>query len=239
MCRLAISTSATDMARAGRGDDQGVAIVITMIATLIVSAIAAALVLATSTESLIAGNFRAALEVQYAADSAAELAIADLVPLADWNPLIAGSIAPMFADGPPSGVRTLADATTIDLSDVVSLANCAKLTPCSAADLQRVTAERPWGVNNPVWRLWSYGPLAASSRAYVVVLVADDPAETDGDPFTDGRVEDDNPGAGVLLVRAEAFGLRGARKGVGLTLARVTLESGAVQTRVMSWHRLP
>ena len=238
MYRPAISSSVTEK-------DAGVAIVITLIATLIVSAIAAALVLATSTESVIAGNFRAALEARYAADAAAERAVAALMPLVDWDPLLAGSIAPMFADGPPSGERTLADATTIDLSEVVSLANCARLTPCSSADLQRVTAERPWGVNNPVWELWSYGPLSsavdgvAASLPYVVVLVADDPAETDGDPLVDGRAEDDNPGAGVLLIRAEAFGLRGAHTGVGLTLARVTLGSEAVQTRVVAWHRLP
>lgn len=54
----------------------------------------------------------------------------------------------------------------------------------------------------------------AGPSLYVVALVADDPGETDADPWQDGAGTETaiNPGAGVLLIRAEAFGRRGAHR---------------------------
>src|SRR4029077_16732021 len=54
---------------------------------------------------------------------------------------------------------------------------------------------------------------------YAVVMVADDPSENDGNPLQDG-VSQTNPGMGVIAMRAEAFGPRGAHKIVELTVAR-------------------
>jgi hypothetical protein len=74
--------------------------------------------------------------------------------------------------------------------------------------------------------LFAYGPLAALAPGaelppleYVVVLVADDPAENDNDPLHDGRTEA-NPGTGLLLLRAEAFGPDAAHSAVEATVAR-------------------
>jgi hypothetical protein len=69
--------------------------------------------------------------------------------------------------------------------------------------------------------------------------VADDPAETDGDPLVDGS--SGNPGAGVLVLRAEAFGPGGSRAAVELTLARLDASELAADprllgTRVVSWR---
>jgi hypothetical protein len=50
-----------------------------------------------------------------------------------------------------------------------------------------------------------------ASDAYVVAWVADDPDETDGDPSRDSN--------GVILVRAEAFGTRGAWRAIEATLS--------------------
>jgi hypothetical protein len=58
-----------------------------------------------------------------------------------------------------------------------------------------------------------------NSPFYVVVMVADDPSENDGNPLQDG-VADTNPGRGVIGMRAEAFGPFGAHKAVELTIAR-------------------
>ena len=62
------------------------------------------------------------------------------------------------------------------------------------------TAERPWGTNNPRWRLYAYGPVhdflptgTINSPFYVVVWVADDPSETDANPALDGS-DASNPG---------------------------------------------
>jgi hypothetical protein len=77
-----------------------------------------------------------------------------------------------------------------------------------------------------------------NSAYYVMVMVADDPSETDNNPLADGVTQctggEDwtnytpgnpatapcNPGTGVISLRAEAFGPRGAHKVIELTVAR-------------------
>ena len=53
--------------------------------------------------------------------------------------------------------------------------------------------ERPWLVNNPRWQLFAYGNVGdllptgtINSPFYVVVLIGDDPSETDDNPLVDG-----------------------------------------------------
>ena len=60
--------------------------------------------------------------------------------------------------------------------------------PAHASDLIADTSQRPWGANNPVWRLFAYGPISillpapdVNSAYYIVVMVADDPSENDND----------------------------------------------------------
>jgi hypothetical protein len=65
-----------------------------------------------------------------------------------------------------------------------------------------------------------------NSLFYTVVLVADDWSENDNDPSRDGGAPaagSSNPGAGVLALRAQAFGPRGAHKTIDLTIARVDI----------------
>jgi hypothetical protein len=143
-----------------------------------------------------------------------------------------GSVRSPFIDGDPGGTRTLPDGTEINLSHVLNLANCEKITDCSEADMDTSTASRPWGTDNPRWQLYSYGPLhdlvptgSVNSQFYAVVLVADDPSENDHDPTADGvtvdpEAADFNPGSGVLALRAEAFGPRGTQKVIEMTVAR-------------------
>ena len=113
--------------------------------------------------------------------------------------------------------------------------DCGKADGCSDADLNAWTDERPWGMNNPRWKLYAYGNLqdmmptaTINSPYYVMLLVGDDPSENDDDPTKDGASAA-NPGAGVLALRAEAFGPRGAQKVIEATIARTdttTLERG-------------
>ncbi len=59
------------------------------------------------------------------------------------------------------------------------------------AQMDAVTADRPWGMNNPRWQTFGSGwlrdiaPLADAPHVYVVVWIGDDPLETDGDPLRD------------------------------------------------------
>lgn len=216
------------------------AIILALMATLLMSALGAALVLTTSSEALIAANFRNAQEGVYAADAALERAMDDLASIPEWNPILDGSTQSAFVDGPPSGVRTLADGSLLDLGQTVNMMNCRKATPCSASNLTTMTAERPWGANNPVWLLFAYGPLssllpahAIDSAYYVIVMVADDPSENDNDPLHDGHTET-NPGTGVLALRAEAFGPRGTHQVVEMTVARSSGDQAGF--RVLSWR---
>jgi hypothetical protein len=227
-----------------RSDERGAALLVAILAMVMLAAVGGALILATSTDGLIAGSFQAAAAAQYAAEAAAERAVLDLTRASDWDGVLSGASPAPYADGLPVGTRSLPDGTSLDLGQVVSVATCGKLTTCSLTDAQRVTLERPWGVNNPIWRVWAFGPVRmvtdglVEQPEYVVVLVADDPSEIDGNPSTDGRVEEGSPGAGVLLLRVEAFGLRGVRRAVALTVARTPIEGQfpPFPLRVVAWH---
>jgi type IV pilus assembly PilX-like protein len=218
-----------------RASEQGAALVLVVLAMVLMTAIGIVLVLTTSAETRIAANFRGSEQALYAADAGAERAIDDLRAVADWNTILAGGVMSSFVDGPPSGTRTLDDGSTIDIEQVVNLARCQKTTSCSDNDMNVVTEDRPWGANNPRWTPYAYGHLrnllaagAVDSPYYVVVMVGDDPGETDNDPSKDSAP--DRPGGGVVAVRSEAFGPAGAHRVVELTVG--------YGGRVASWREV-
>ena len=217
--------------------ENGIALIVAMMAMLLMTALGVALVLTTSSETMIAGNFRNGQEALYAADAVVERAMDDILTVPDWNKLLDGSTQSAFVDGPPSGTRNLPDGSTIDLAQVLNLANCEHVATCTAAEMDAFSGIRPWTQNNPRWQLYAYGKLAdmlpasdtINSAYYVMVMVADDPSDNDNDPFHDGVVPCAyptivppacNPGTGVIAMRAEAFGPRGAHKVIEVTLAR-------------------
>ena len=217
--------------------EQGVALVMALMATTLLLTLGGALILLSSSETVIAANFRSAHEARYAADAAIERAVADLRREPDLTLILSGGLLSSFVDGPPSGTRSLIDGSTIDLGQVTNLANCNKPSACSAAELTATTVERPWGVNNPLWALYAYGPLtnmldpgSARSPFYIVVLVGDDPSENDGDPTLDGFTAGvPNPGKGIVRVRAEAFGPRSAH-----SVVEAVVEQSSTELRVLS-----
>jgi hypothetical protein len=211
---------------AGRGE-RGVALVITIMALLLMSALGAALVLTSTSETIIAAHFRDQIAGRYAADSVISRAIDDLAGLGDWSLVMDGSVRSAWVDGPPSGLRTLSDGSTLDLAQAVNLANCQKSSPCSPAELAAVTADRPWGANNPRWTPYAYGPLRdlrASSGTidspYYVLLMAGN-----------------GPVAPLLALRAEAFGPRGAHAVVELT-AGYNDDPGQGAVNILSWREV-
>jgi hypothetical protein len=225
-------------------DEHGVALLIAMAILVLISALSSALVLWTMTEAQIAKGFGSGVEGRYAAGAAAERALIDLGAFSDWTAVLDGSSRSAFSDGAPSGSRRLPDNSTIDLDVVRNWANCAHASACSETELAAVTAERPWGTNNPRWQLFAYGRLSEvtapsiTSPFYVIVMVADDPSEQDGNPLRDA-VDPMDPGAGVIQVRSEAFGPRGAHRIVALTVARaVAGAAGPATLRVISWRGL-
>ncbi len=205
---------------------RGAALVTALMAMLLLTALGLALVLTTTTETMIAGNYRNSQEALYAADAGLERSMQDLLTVPDWNTILAGGTTSAFIDGPASGSRGLPDGIALDLTEATNVANCGKTSTCSASEMNASTEDRPWGLNNPRWNLYAYGPLndivptgTVNSPMYVVVWVGDDQSENDNDPTRDGNAQT-NPGMGVLALRAEAFGPSGSHKVIEITVAR-------------------
>lgn len=230
----------------GRPADAGIALVLAVCFTALLLTLATALSLVASVERTIADGYQLRLESQYAAEAIADVAVDELAGIADWDGVLNGSVVSSAVDGLPGDPRFLADRSPLDLGQIVNRANCGKPAACSPSEMNAVTAERPWGVNNPQWRLFAYGNLsdlvhvtAVRSRQYVVALVGDDARENDADPSADGATAD-NPGCGILNVLAEAFGPAGASSAARVTVARGCgdmVSDGAV--RVLAWREIP
>lgn len=206
--------------------ERGAALVVALMATMLLSALGIALILTTTTETKITGNYTYSQEALYAADAAIERTVQDVLTVPDWNNMLSGAQRSAFVDGSPSGTRTLPNGAVINLLEATNMINCGKLTTCSTNDMDTSTEDRPWGENNPRYQLFAYGPSnqfletgTLNSPFYVIVWVADDPAETDDDPTKDGN-DAANKGSGVITLRAEAWGGRGAHKIIEVTLAR-------------------
>jgi hypothetical protein len=188
-----------------RSSNRGAALIAALMITSLVGALIASLVFIIVTESRIGRNQQAAESGGYAADAGIERLIGELRRLPAWQLVpSAASVAPSFNDGRLA--PALADGTPLDL-------------PRLTADRQAASnAFYPSGPNRPQWTLYAHASLARITASdarlpspYVVVWVADDPEDGDGDPLRDSN--------GVILARAEAFNVRGARRAVEATLA--------------------
>ncbi|MEO6212116.1 MAG: pilus assembly PilX N-terminal domain-containing protein [Vicinamibacterales bacterium] len=207
--------------RARLTNEEGIALVIALMAMMLLTALGAAVVMVSRTETAIANNYRNSQEALYAADAAIDRVVQDLLMVPRWNDMLAGTTISGFIDGasgapkilPGGGTLTLTSATT-ELQSATDTANL-------------------WGANNPQWRLFAWGPLrdvasdlTIDSPMYVAVWVADDPAETDGNPLADTN--------GTLTLHAEAIGPSGTRKVIEVTVARTSgteIERGQIAQR--------
>jgi hypothetical protein len=226
--------------------ERGVALVVILMAMLFLMALGLALVLNTSTEALVAANFRSSQMAFYAAEAGIERVLPDLRHLADWSEALSGAVRSSFVDGPPAGVRPIPGGGEVDPVRAQNLLNCGQEGGCTPAEMDTIREDRSWGRNNPRWTLYGYGPLeavlppgGARSPFYVIVLVADDPAENDNDPTRDGMAPG-NPGAGVLRLRADAFGPGGARRALEVRVTRDRVLGSAQPTAIglRSWREI-
>lgn len=234
--------SSSSRLRARVRGEQGVALIVALMAMTLMMALGISLVLTTMTEGKIAANYRDGTEALYAADAAVERVVQDILTVPDWNAMLdpANKLSKSaFIDG-DEGNRTLADGTELNLTEATNMLNCGKPAGCSDAEAAALTAERPWGLNNPRWKLYAHGPMedllptaTIDSRMYVVVWVADDPSETDNNPLKDGdptancvaKVGDppdvcENKGRGVIAMLAHAYGPNGVHRAIEVTLAK-------------------
>jgi hypothetical protein len=222
---------------------RGIALVLAIMVTSFLTAIGLGLALIVTMDRLATGNLRGSVALLYAADAALELAARDLLLLEDWNAALSGQSRSAFTDGEPLGTRAVPGGWTVDLDAATHQLNCGRAAACTDLQMNANSRERPWGPNNARWRLYAYGPMgkivqfARPAECYLAVWVADDSGEADEDPESDAA--EDQPGHGVLRLRAEAYGAAGARRAIEAELVRRCLDGpGACRPgiRVQSWQ---
>jgi hypothetical protein len=225
---------------------RGIALVITLIAMAMFSALGLGLLLATSAERLTGANHQDAVHALNAADAALELAARELELVPDWNQVLAGIVQSRLVDGPPNGARAFA-GMSLDLSALTNQLTCEQPSPCPDPRVQSNSGDRVWGANNPRWQPFVYGPLSryaalppGTADSYIIVWLGDDAREQDGN-----TVVDDGMGTGAgrdaVRVRAEAFAAGGSRRAVEADFARPCQEAAGVRLcgagiRVQSWR---
>lgn len=213
-------------------NQDGSALIIALMAMMLLTALGATVVMVSTTETRIAGNYRDSQEALYAADAAVERVVQDLLQIPRWNDILTGTAQSGFTDGSSTSPITLPGGGTMTLC-------CG--TNTATAQLQADTDTlNLWGANNPRWRLFAWGPVSdmlpanqIQSAMYVAVWVADDPADApppglvaDGNPLSDAN--------GTLTLHAEALGPGGTRKVIEVTVARTSsteIERGQIAQR--------
>jgi hypothetical protein len=217
-------------------DERGTALLLVLLCATLFLALGGALVTVASTESTISATFREGTAALAGAEAAVIRAFADIAAVPDLNAILAGSVKSTFSDG--AAAPRLPDGTTLDVAAVTNVERCGMST-CTDEEMNAVTVERPWGVNNPRWQLYASGWLrdiaglpVEAPNIYVVVWIGDDPLETDGDALTDAP-ETLAPGHDVVLLRAAAYGAYSVRRRIEVVGRR---RGGAM--RIASWREL-
>ena len=189
-------------------DEHGTALIIALMSMMLLTALGAAVVMVSNTETMIANNHRNSQEALYAADAAVERVVQDLLMVPRWNDVLAGTVQSSFIDGAMTDDQ---DAAGRRHHDALLRTNTA--TAQLQADTDTLNL---WGANNPQWKLFAWGPLsemlprrADRQPDYVARLGRRRSrglrtAHSDGNPLADAN--------GMLTLHAEAIGPGGTRK---------------------------
>jgi hypothetical protein len=222
---------------------RGIALITVLLISSLVFTMALGLSVVVSVDQLVVRNHRESMALLHAAEAGIELAARAVAQTTAWDLVLSGAFQAPGSDGAPTGVRLLEGGEPLDLTTQTHLLNCGMPVACGVPELQAVTVDRPWGADNPHWQLFLYGPIGTfapyrfAGRVYVLVWVADDGREVDGNPDVDGTLG--MPGHGVLRVRADAFGRGGGRRAIEAELVRVCRPAAAwcmPGIRVQSWR---
>lgn len=227
-------------------NERGIALIMVILFTAFLSALGLGLLLAVFMDRLATGNMNGSVAMLYAADAGIELAARDLAETPDWDAVLAGSTRSSFTDGAAGGARGLPGGGSVDLTAATNLLNCRKPGNCTDAQMNASSQERPWGMNNPRWQLYAYGPieglapLLRPAPGYLAVWIADDSREQDGDPGVDAA--DEESGHGIVRVHAETFAAGGSKRIIEAELRRAcrgeAVGACLPGIRVQSWQEL-
>ena len=190
--------------RCRAGGERGLALIATLMAALLLVALAGVLAPLSMIETAVGVNHRRAVQGLYAAEAALELAAAELGSLPDWSAALNGSAPSAFRDA--NLAPAMPDGAVIDLMAV-------------AAGLRASGAGSASAGRGLDWRLFAHGRLSAWMSAparygpwLVAVWIADDAADPNPDSGLDGNDS--------IVAHAAAFGPRGAQRAVQATLVR-------------------
>jgi hypothetical protein len=218
-------------------DERGSVLVLVLLCATLFLALGGALVVVASTESTISATFRESAAALAGAEAAIVRVTADLATAPDVTAILSGGATSTFIDGPAAGPRRVPDGTVVDLADLTSIERCGNVV-CTSAQLDAITADRPWGANNPRWQRYASGwlrdltPQVDVPHVYVIVWVGDDPLETDADPLADDA-DPDALGHDAVLIRAVAHAAYSVRRRLEVVARR---ESGVI--RLTSWREI-
>jgi hypothetical protein len=193
-------------------NERGSALLVVLLTTLLMAGLAGGLTITVMTEEAIEANHRRAVEGRYAADAMLARAASDVAVRPRWQALIDGEVPTALQVGPP--VRTLADGSSVDLTRVTIA-------------LQRAL-DRARGAGVSRWQLYAWGwhgDLVTGEPEDRLMLVA---AWVRGGPEL-VKDDDDAPEESIVL-RADAFGPFGTRRGVEGMLRR-----GPDAVRLVAW----
>lgn len=212
--------------------DRGTILVSALMVMALLGTLGAALAFVVTTETVIAANHRAAQQALYAADAGVERAIGELRRLTTWRsvPGSTGSSDTDFNDG--AIAPRAPDGRALDL---------VRLTSQRQTESNTVYPDAP---DRPFWHLFAHASLdrmisgdGSEPSPYVVVWIADDPDDLDGDPSLDSN--------NIMIVRSEAFGIRGGKRAIEATLVRVSALDGSMgggvlrsDVRVIAWREV-
>src|SRR6476469_8847286 len=127
-------------------NEEGTALIIALMAMLLLTALAAAVVMVSNTEIKIAGNYNNAQETLYAADAAVERVVQDLLLVPRWNDILTGSVQSSLIDGAATVQKPVPGGGQVLLC-------CG--TNSATGQLQALTdGLNQWGTNSPQWKLF-------------------------------------------------------------------------------------
>ena len=89
------------------GAEDGTALIIALMAMMLLTALGAAVIMVTTTETKISNNYSNAQEALYAADAAVERVVQDLLMVPRWNDILTGATQSAFVDGSMTGTKQL------------------------------------------------------------------------------------------------------------------------------------
>lgn len=200
--------------------ERGAALLMVLVLAAVVGAVGGMLALQGAVDMALAGSYRTGEEALAAAEAGLERAAGELSTMADWSAVLRAP--PANATAPFSQPGTLLrapDGRTFDEGALLAARQAA--TPAV------------FGANAPQWRVYAKTSLQglwpaplAGPPALIIVFVADDGAEEDGDPGADVN--------GRVWLHADAYALQGARRQVQALLVRAA--PGAV--RLHAWSEI-